>query len=253
MNLNRSFVSSLAVIVLCASSAQAVNFAISIGIRETGGTGPAFANAGFGGGIEWVNLDGQTLTADGTWQQFSFAPSTDTLTAFAGGSADGVLDPNSDWASLEHIRLLNVDGHSGPITLWIDDVAVTDAAGSVVEGFEGFSVGDEVIFQEPGFSGSTSGNLEAGSAAGVTDGMAYRGAQSYRGDFEFIDNDPTRWVRWTSFQSANLPNPFIHTREPGAPAPTLSFWAKAEAIPEPASVVITGLAIFGLTSLRRRG
>ena len=110
---------------LVASSLSAASLSVSIAIRETGGSGPAFSDAGAGGGIEWVNKDGQSLTLDGTWQLFTFTPSTDTLTAFAGSTANGALDV--DWASLEHVRLLNSDGITSPIRLWIDDVTNTDS------------------------------------------------------------------------------------------------------------------------------
>ncbi|MGI9455594.1 MAG: PEP-CTERM sorting domain-containing protein, partial [Aeoliella sp.] len=149
------------------------------------------------------------------------------------------------------IRLLNTDGITGPITLWVDDVSVNEAAGPTVEGFEGFVVGDEVIFQEPSFSGSTSGNLVAGSTAGVTDDMAYTGGQSYRADLQFIDADATRWLRYTTFQSANVPNPWIRTIEPGAPAPTVTFWAKAIAIPEPSTMLLSLVGGIGLLAVRR--
>jgi len=236
--------------VMSAGVVSAASLSVSIGIRETGGSGPAFSNAGAAGGIEWVNKDGQSLTADGTWQLFTFAPSTDTLTAFAGATADGVLDV--DWASLEHIRLLNSDGISNPIRLWIDDVTNTDASGATVEGFESFAVGDEVIFQEPPFSGSTSGNVLATGTSLVSSSMAYAGAQSDEFNLQFVDNDPTRWVRLTTFSTPNLPNPAMHVREAGALAPTISFYAKAMVIPEPCTAALAAFALLGLAFISRR-
>ena len=100
---------------------------ISLGIRETNNVPPPaiFSNAGTVNGIEWVNLDGQTLVADGTWQLFTFTPATDALTAFAGATANGVLTPGIEVATLEHIRILNSDGITAPIRLWVDDVTNT--------------------------------------------------------------------------------------------------------------------------------
>jgi len=50
------------------ASVQAEMLQISLGIRETGSDPNSFpgigANGGSSGGIEWVNLDGQTLVAD---------------------------------------------------------------------------------------------------------------------------------------------------------------------------------------------
>jgi hypothetical protein len=88
--------------------------------------------------------------------------------------------------------------------------------------------------------------------------MAHTGLQSNQVDFNFVDDlpvtgTPSRWVRLTTFNTANLPNPLVRLRESvvgGAPtATTVSFWAKAIAIPEPASglLVVGGLLalVFG--------
>jgi hypothetical protein len=246
-------------LALATSSASAASLAISLGIRETNNpSGTAiFSNAGTSNGIEFVNLDGQSLVADGTWQQFTFTPAVDTLTAFAGATANGILEAGLEIAALEHIRIRNVDGITQPIRVWVDDVTNAVAAGPVVESFEGHALGAEVMFQEPGFSGSTSANLVAGSTAAVTDSMANTGGQSYQTDFQFVDNDPTRWVRLTTFASGNplnppLGNPAIRVREvTGAPV-TISFYAKAQVIPEPATLTLAALGMIGLLAARRR-
>ena len=94
---------------------------ISIGIRETGYAGgpavPIGANGGSSGGIEFINLDGQPFVADGTWQQFTFTPTTDTLTAFAGASANSVLD--GTYGVFEHIRIRSTND-PGPWVIYID-------------------------------------------------------------------------------------------------------------------------------------
>ena len=158
-----------AVVTATAATAGAAGVAVSIGIRETGGTGPAFDNGGSAGSIEWVNQDGRSLTLDGTWQLFSFTPSA--VGALTGFTGDGILDV--DWATLEHIRILNADGITNPIRLWVDDVSNTDSSGAATENFDGFAVGDEVLFQEPTFSGSTSANLVPGGGSAVDDSMAF--------------------------------------------------------------------------------
>jgi len=256
----RIYASTIALGLICACgaySASAATLQVSIGIRETGSAGPIFGNGTATGGIEFVNLDGQTLTADGTWQLFTFTPSLDALTAFAGTTADGVLD--TDWGSIEHIRVRNIDGITDPIRLWIDDVSNTDSGGTTTEGFESFAVGAEVMFQEPGFSGSTAGLLAPAPApnlAAVTDTMAFSGSQSYQFDYQWVNAATTNWVRLTTFSTSvglTLGNPAVHLNETGAAPPTVSFYAKAVVVPEPGTIALLMVAGLGLLAIRRRG
>jgi hypothetical protein len=255
----RVYTSTIALLLCCACgaySASAETLQVSIGIRETGSAGAIFGNGTATGGIEFVNLDGQTLTADGTWQLFTFTPAVDTLTGFAGTSANGMLEAGLEWGTLEMIRVRNIDGITLPIRLWVDNVTNTDSGGATVEGFESSALGAEVMFQEPGFSGSTASLLAPAPApnlSAVTDTMAFAGSQSYQMDFQFIDAVTTNWVRLTTFSTPNLPNPRVHLVEPGAPLPTISFYAKASVVPEPGTIVLLTLAGLGVLAMRRRG
>ncbi|MEX0937622.1 MAG: PEP-CTERM sorting domain-containing protein [Pirellulales bacterium] len=247
--------SALAICALNASSLHAANLAISLGIRETGGAGPEFSNAGTTGGIEFVNLDGQSLIVDGTWQTFTFTPATDMLTAFAGTTADSSLEPGIVFAALEHIRIRNTDGITLPIRLWIDDVtSATGGGGTVVESFENETLGSEAMFQEPSFSGSTMANVVVGSTAVVSDSMALTGSQSVQADFQFIDNDSTRWVRLTTFPTTGhlLLNPAIRVRNDFGGATTVSFSIKAVTIPEPSTLLMAGMGLAWLALAGRR-
>ena len=239
------------------ASAMGATLSISIGVRETGFSGGADngigGNGGATGGIEFINRDGLTLTLDGTWQQFSFdmgaAIVNGQVTPFAGATANGVLD--GQYGTLEHIRIKS-NGNSAPISLWIDDVVNTvDPPGPpppqsvlIGNGFEGFADGTEVMFQEPSFSGSTTANILAGSTSGVDSSMFLNGAASYRVDFQFVDNDPTRWVRLTSFNTLNVPNPIVRWDQ----SSVVSFWMKG--VPEPSTLVLLGLS--GLSPRRGR-
>lgn len=237
---------------ISSTNVQAQSLKMSLGIRETNSAGPIFGDGGTTNGIEWVNRDGQTLVANGTWQLFTFTPATDPLLAFAGTTANSMLEPGHEWAVIEHIRILNNEGITNPIRLWIDDVTNTVATGPVVQDFETSTLGTEVMFQEPGFSGSTAANLLPGSSTLVTNSMANSGSQSLVANFQFVDNDPTRWVRMTTFQTPNQPNPRIRIIEPGAPAPTVSFFAKAIVVPEPGSLLLTGCLGLILLHIRSR-
>ncbi|MDM8008573.1 MAG: hypothetical protein QUV05_20740 [Phycisphaerae bacterium] len=232
------------VALVSALTAEGASLQLSIGIRETNSAGTIFGDGGSSGGIEWVNRDGQTLIADGTWQLFTFTPATDPLLAFAGTTANSMLEPGHEWAVLEHIRILNDMGVTDPVRLWIDDVTNTVASGPVVQDFEAAALDAEVMFQEPGFSGSTASNLLPGSMTAVSNSMANSGSQSLQTDFQFVDGTPTRWVRLTTFGTPNQPNPRVRIIEPGAPTPTISFYAKAMVIPEPGSLLLAcGLSL----------
>jgi hypothetical protein len=188
---------------------------VSIAVRETGFAGGTFtaigANGGSTGGIEWINRDGQTLTLDGTWQTFSFNLATDPKLAFAGTSANSILE--GAFGVLEHVRVLNPTGITAPLAIWIDDVAntITPPAMSPVTTtfgtFEGYANGTEVMFQEPSNSGSTAANLAVGSTSRVD--VTTTPSASYRMSFQFIDNLATRWVRLTTFNVTNQGNPQI--------------------------------------------
>jgi hypothetical protein len=209
--------------------AQAPTLQISIGVRETGFAGGTFngtgTNGGASGGIEWVARDVQTLVLDGTWQQFTFNLTTDPILAFAGASANGVLD--GTFGTLEHVRILNSTGITAPIQLWIDDIenTVTPTGGAPtttpVQAFEGYTEAQEVTFQEPSFSGSTAANLFPGSTAGINNALPSR-SSAYRMNFQFIDATPTRWVRMTTFNTPAGANPQIRFDD----SSVLTFWMR---------------------------
>ncbi len=252
--MKRCTVAIVCLLALGAGHLTAADLAISIGVRETqadGGAsgGPIFSNHGNTGGIEFVNLDGQTLVADGTWQLFTFTPEVDTLTAFAGTTADSILD--GEWGTLEMLRVSNIDGITLPIRLWLDNVTNTTSSGPTTEGFETFAAGNEVMFQEPSFSGSTAANLLPGSTSAVTDATAFSGSQSYEMNFQFVDATTTRWVRVSTFDTPSLPNPAVRLRE-SIFDPTISFYAKAIVVPEPASLILLILGGAAALGVRRR-
>jgi hypothetical protein len=236
-------------VVLAVAGAANAQMAISIGIRETGTTAGIGANGGTANGIEWVNLDGQTLNFDGTWQTFTFNFQNDPLTGFAGTTANGLYDGTR--GVLENIRIRNTGGMTGAQTIWLDSITSTDATGSstLFGGFEGHASGTEVMFQEPSFSGSTASNVAAGSTAGVDNSVFDTGSASYKLDFEFVDNVNTRWIRLTTNSTAIQPNPTIDF----ANGSSLTFRMKAgDPVPEPMTMIGLGLGAAALLRKKRK-
>ena len=242
---------ALAACVAAPSFAQTLQ--VSIGIRETmidvPGDIPIGGNGGSTGGIEWGNLDGQTLGLNDTWQLFTFQILTADLRPFAGPTANGRLDGGG--GVLEHIRFLNFDGVTDPITVWVDTVQnVFDPPGppppeTVVFGsFEGFADNDEVMFREPRFSGSTSGFLAmTPNFSGVDNTVAHDGSASYRTEFQFINATSTNWLRLTTFNAQHTPNPAITFTG------TVSFWMKG--VPAPSALALAALSAAWLGRRRR--
>ncbi len=239
-----------AILVCSCAVVQATDLTFSLGIRETGSTAAIGDPGGTSGGIEWLDKDLYVVPLDGAWHQVTIDFATATVAPFAGATANGVIDGTA--GTIEHIRILNSGGVTDPIQLWFDDLIYTEATGAPHDlGWEGLTVGDEFRFQEPAFSGSTAGNLTGTSSSAVTDSMAHTGVQSYQADFQFVDNDPARWIRYTTFTAgapANLPggDPTIGFNG------DVSFWVKGQIVPEPTTVSLAMLAGLGLALVRRR-
>lgn len=230
-------------LLIVADSASAVSVRVSIGVRETGTAAAVGGNGGAIGPIEWIRLDQLSLPLDGQFHTFTFNFGSDPVAAFTG---NGVL--NGTRGTLEHIRIRNFDGITVPIQLHIDNIRNTTAAGvQMVSDFEGFAAGSEVTFQEPRFSSSTVDNLAISpNSAATTSATASEGTSSLGVNFRFVDATPTRWLRLTTFDATNLPNPAIDF----SPGNSLSIDIKGVAIPEPA--IATGLLGTALLALRRR-
>ncbi|HOA75151.1 MAG TPA: hypothetical protein PKL76_17050 [Phycisphaerae bacterium] len=201
---------------------------VTLGIRETGqASGTIGANGGTTGAIEWVGASetiggapqGKPLPTDTRWQTVTFASAkaggTDPVLSYNAGN--GVLDGN--WGTLEHIAItIDEPYNTGRYVLLIDSIYNGDTPVCNFDDPSTFTPGALAMFRAPNYSGSTSMNLMAyPSFAGVDASQGADGsAQSYRFEFQFVDDMPKRWVRLTTDGSADaeLANPLIDLTKP---------------------------------------
>lgn len=211
---------------------------IALGIRETNSTAPigepsAPSNTGQ---IEWI---GATATVSGApigkpaplspaWQTFTFDPNTDPIRS-ALGVGDGVITATR--GTIEHIAF-TIDANSlnksvGAYRIYIDNVINvgadpnTGADVNIGAGFESYTVGQEVMFQEPSFSGSTTGNVELPSTfplvpnySAISDEQGNPG-KSIKTSWVFVSSSAGRWVRLTTSSTGQpLRNPTIDLTKP---------------------------------------
>lgn len=83
--------------------------------------------------------------------------------------------------------------------------------------FEGYALGanGQVMFRTPTLSGSTSSFLETSpNLSQINNEQALSGTQSLKVSFQFKPAQNNPWVRLTTFNTANLPNPIISATLP---------------------------------------
>ena len=211
------------------------SWSISIGVRETGTSAAIGDDGGSTGGIEWVNLDGQSIIADGLWHQYTWNFGTDPVTNFSGGN--GVLSSATMKGTLENIRILNSGGNAGgAINLRVDNIVntvggtpMTVAGFETSEGFTTTLTSTQPMFREPIFSSTTLGNMSTGINSTLVSTIAQTGSQSMAARWSFVpDGSTSRWLRLsTASGGGNVqPNPTIDFTSGN----TLTMWLRANVV-----------------------
>ena len=100
-----------------------------------------------------------------------------------------------------------------------DDVLIQEVRGAtILTDFEGYAAdaGVKVMFRNPRYSGSTSDDLAVSpDVAEVTDDVpAFSGTNCYEAQWQWLDTAPLRWMRLTTSNAANVPNPTVDLRRP---------------------------------------
>ncbi len=133
--------------------------------------------------------------------------------AAAGGTAYNVTAAKSGYSAV-----------TSPVVVMPGDLRRSDAVlgapppcvSQWITGFEGYANGTEVFFRPPRYSGSTSAHLATTpNIADVSDAVtAYSGTKSGRLSWKFVDATLDRWLRATTSNAANVPNPTVEFDKP---------------------------------------
>lgn len=229
----RHLVLGMAVAGMPAIALAVDSWSISIGVRETGTSAAIGDDGGTSGAIEWVNLDGQSIIADGLWHQYTWNFGTDPVTNFSGGN--GVLSSATMKGTLENIRIVNSGGNvGGAINLRIDDIVNTvGGTPTTVTGFEtvdGFNTSltsSQPMFREPIFSTTTLANMSTGLNSTLVSTIAHTGNQSVAARWSFVPNgSTTEWLRLSTSNATVMPNPTIDFTSGNS----LSLWLRASVV-----------------------
>ncbi|MBU0640539.1 MAG: hypothetical protein KKB50_16880 [Planctomycetes bacterium] len=197
---------------------------ICIGIRETGDLGDLGTEGTTEGDIEWIGAasavngapQGFAISPSASWQTLTFDPAGD-VTGFTG---DGTIDGTR--GTLEHLAVAvnaaSADRSTGPYRLYVDNVVNVEAGAGgtdfVLTDFEGYPLDGEVLFQEPGNSGSTDVHLVyPPDGSSTTDAYGNPGQSQFLTWF-WVDTTDQRWARITTAAVANLPSPIIDLTKP---------------------------------------
>jgi hypothetical protein len=197
---------------------------VSLGIRETGDTGPLGSEGGTAGEIEWLGATGDPngapqgfLVPVGVWTPLTFDPAG-PITGFTG---DGAIDPNNQFGVIEHLALAvpasDPNRSAGPYVVYVDNVVNVGADGGadfLITDFETPAPGDLELFQPPRFSGSTDFNLALLPNFSRVDGNIGNPGQSCELTFAWVDTTAPRWARVTTSGTTTVSRPIIDLTAP---------------------------------------
>ncbi len=206
---------------------------ICIGVRETNDPGlPGQTGTGTGA-IEWVGIAdpnsasqpwGKALTPAAGWQTFTFVcndPNVDKVKAMPGGGGDGIITATK--GVLEHIAItadnLSAGRSSGTYYMYVDEIVNVGAGPGgtdalLANGFEGYALGSEVMFQEPTYSGTTSANLSYPPSSSTVAPYGYSSSQSDLVSWFFKDTTASRWIRLTTASVGYVSSPIVDLTRP---------------------------------------
>lgn len=197
---------------------------LSLGIRETGDTGALGTTGGTSGQIEFIGaatkIDGAPqgipISPSYSWQTVIFDPAGDIV----GFTGDGILQQTR--GVIEHLAVAvnstSADRSTGAYRMFVDNVvnvgADTGGLDFVITDFDSFTPGVEALFQEPGYSGSTSANIVYPPDYSRVSAAYGNPGQSEELGWFWVDTQAKRWLRITTSGTANVSRPIIDLTKP---------------------------------------
>lgn len=161
--------------------------------------------------------DARVLHPSNAWQTVTFKRGADSANPVDpvvlwnnGNNGSATLD--GEFGSLDGIAFA-CQGDPGDFAVYLDDLA--NGVHGVLQDWEAGTEGLGYGFQQPNFSGSTSGNLLAApSDSMVVTNVASSGSKSLRVRWQFTDGQTNRWLRLVTASSSPVQNPQVDLNEP---------------------------------------
>lgn len=132
---------------------------------------------------------------------------------------ESFVERSTDFTNWKPVSIITAN--TNPITL-LDSLVENEnrfyqarlATVQTISPFESYSSGAVVMFQSPSYSGSTSGFLDLSSPAfgyvtNVFPAGGSNNARVFQANWSFKADQVNPWVRLTTFNAVNLPNPII--------------------------------------------
>jgi hypothetical protein len=112
---------------------------VALGVRETNSTGDYGQDGGSTvGGIEWIggNSSGGKAIPANQWTTIFFDIPNETVQAFAGTTANGILESTTGKGVLEHLAFFAADG-TGEYNIYLDNFTVVPEPSTIALGILG--------------------------------------------------------------------------------------------------------------------
>lgn len=210
-----------------ANPSLSVAFSIRQNLTNAGPTGAA--SSGLSADIYFLGAttlqsgaapaDATIVTPSTNWQTFTLQrgadPTNPTNPAVLWNSAADGANPNEldgDYGGLDGIAF-TCQGDPGNLVIYIDDLA--NGTNGVFQNFEAGTPGAAYEFVQPSYSGTTSGNiLSAPNETVIVTNTAYSGKQCLRVQWQFVDGQTNRWLRFVTAAGNPVTDPQVQLSEP---------------------------------------